>query len=121
MAETKEKSISFADLPLVSVLPAKQMKKAKLLLEELEAVKGQAKAFKEREEEINGELRQLQSDAKLPGLRFGTLAFKANEVPGRKTLNVDLLIEEGVEAATIQKCYKTGASYWRCDFKKLEE
>lgn len=118
--KTESESISFASLPLVSVLPKPKMKTAARLLEELEAVIAARESAEEREQEIKLQLEEIQHDAGALGLRYGDLCFIAREKPGRRTLDKGLLIENGVAPEVIEQSMKEGAPYVERRFKRIE-
>lgn len=109
----------WANLPLVSVLKRKQMDQSKELLEELDSVHGILATYKERKEEIEEELAQIQMEAKLDGLRWGDWAFRRTVQAGRKTLSKEKLIENGVSADVIAKSFEQGKSFSKDEFKNL--
>lgn len=112
--------IRFADLPLVSILDKKSMKKAQGMLEELQALVESQKAAKEREDEIKLELEEMQNKAGAAGLRYGGLCYVAKEVAGRRTLDKGLLIENGVGPEVIEASMKQGAGFVTRTFKVIE-
>ena len=113
----KEKeTIKYADLPLISTLPEKPFQRARALMAELEKL-GKVES---RIEEIKQELEGIQEDYGRAGLRFGKLAFRSQEMAGRRTLKVEKLIEAGVKASLIEACYETGKAYTTKTFKVLD-
>lgn len=129
MAKETE-SVSWAMLPLISVLDPKSMRKAKLLLEEaaqlqeyIDMYEGRLKEIlgcKVKDEDVPGELEMIQQAAGLPGLRFGGLCYKASTQPGRRSLDRGLLVENGVPPETIEASMKEGRPFVKREFKKIE-
>lgn len=120
--EKKEKreAIVFAHLPLVSALAPKLFHESRKLLEELESNEETLNLVDLRSKEIKQRLMEIQAESKQPGLRYGNLAFASYEVAGRRTLSAKRLIEEGVKAALLEKCYSTGEPSVRKEFRKVE-
>lgn len=118
--QQEKQPIRVAELPLISVLDSKRMKQAKALLEEIEQLKAKTEILTDRLDEAKEELGKIQTDAKLPGLRFGRLAFYQQEVKGRESLKKELLIEQGVTAAQIKAATVTGKPSVRRTFEVIE-
>ncbi len=112
--------IVFAELPEIDLLNYKDQVKCMKLLEELDAAEVSMSILKERADEIELELEKIQYKMDTPGLRYGRLAFAAQTVKGRRTLDVTLLMERaGVPKHVIEGCYKAGEPTVRRTFKRL--
>lgn len=120
--EKKEKreAIVFANLPLVSALDPKLFRESRQLLEELESNEETLELASLRSKEIKQRLMEIQTETKQPGLRYGELCFASYEVAGRRTLSAKRLVEEGVSAKVIEKCYSTGEPSVRKEFRKVQ-
>ena len=116
----KTPSIVFADLPLISKLPPAEMSRAKSLLEELDSIKQINAMNKEREDEVESELEEIQKGAGLLGLRWGHWAFAWRVMEWRKTLSVEKLVEAGVSAEVIERCKVQGSRFAKREFRNLE-
>lgn len=116
----KTPSIVFADLPLISKLPPAEMSRAQSLLEELDSIKQINQMNKEREDEVEAELEEIQKGAGLLGLRWGPWAFAWRMMEGRKTLSVEKLVEEGVSAEVIERCKVQGSRFAKREFRNLK-
>jgi hypothetical protein len=111
----------FANLPdIAEELKGPERKKVAALLEELGNLQAQTKLNDERSDEIKNILALTQAKHQLNGLRFGNLAFRVLQVPGRKTLDKLLLMENGVDPETIEASMKFGNPSMRREFKRLD-
>mgnify|MGYP001557776701 FL=1 len=115
-----KETIRYAELPLISVLEQREMDKARELMEELEAVKARREVEEEREEEIKVELGKIQREAELRGLRWGGWAFCQHDMPGRRTLDKEMLVAKGVGVEVIEACMKQGKGWVQRDFKPVK-
>jgi hypothetical protein len=113
--------LKYADLPLISIFPPQQFTSARDLLEELEMIKDSKKRIEDREKEILVELEQVQKSAPEPirGFRYGQLAFAAEEMEGRETLNKEALLMAGVSIDQIKAGMKKGKGFVQRNFKVL--
>jgi hypothetical protein len=109
----------FASLPLISVLHKDDMKTARRLLQELEGLVAARKDMGEREEDIKNLLADMQEQNSLPGLRDQGRCFCVETIPGRKTLDKSLLVENGVTVEQIEASMKEGKPYDRKTFKVI--
>jgi hypothetical protein len=115
-------SFKYAELPDIRVseaLEVPRMLQAQQLLTELDAVVMMEKTYKDRGEEIKRELETLQLVAKLPGFRLESLCFVARLMPGRRTLDRLLLVENGVDPEVIDASMKLGEPYMERRFKNI--
>lgn len=110
----------FASLPLISTLNKKLFKESQALLEECETINLISSINSERKEEILLRLDAIQTESGLPGLRFGELAFRRSEEPGRATLKRDKLLENGVSPSQIEASYEIGKPVVKRVFKKVK-
>lgn len=117
MNEDKE----FSKLPSVAELPTEPRQRTIALLESLDQLLIEKAKIMSREDDLKEELERLQKATKVPGFRHGLLCFVAQTVAGRKTLDKELLLENGCPALVIATSYKIGAPYTRCTFKRLPE
>jgi hypothetical protein len=119
--------LKYADLPLISLFPAPQFTLARDLLQELEGIRDTEKAVKDRKDEILAELEKLQRNSQsvigepLRGFRYGQLAFAAEEMPGRETLNREALLMAGVSVEQLKAGMKRGKGFVQRNFKVLGE
>lgn len=118
----EDSPLVMAELPLVDELRNNRlMLRTIRLLEELDLVEETAKINKERADEIKEELGVIQSKAGLRGIQYHGLCFAEREMSGRKSLDKMLLIENGVEADTIEASMKTGKPFVERRFKNLNK
>jgi hypothetical protein len=123
--EKIEKEPKVLSLPLISVLPKKEMNAARELLEELDMMlyfideNGEYKSREERAKRIKEELGGIQVAHGLEGMRFGGLTFAEREVSGRKTLDKVKLLENGVGVETIEASYVDGMPYKTRTYKRV--
>lgn len=115
--EPETESIVYAELPDVREIRC-GAEVANLLIE-LDSVTLMEKAAKERGDEIKLELTATQGAFGLPGLRFETYCFVARAMPGRKSLDKELLLENGVKPQVIKDSMKTGDPYIQRTFKNI--
>ena len=99
------------DLPLISALPSKMMKRAMQLLTDLADVRIQLSALEERKAAMAKELEEIQLNYDLAGLRHGKYAFYSVESKGRASLSKEKLLLAGVTAKTLEKCTVVGNPY----------
>ncbi len=116
-----EDRIEFAKLPPVEELPVEPRQEIIALLERLDRVTQVRDRLADEEDDIKNALERLQRNTGKTGFRYGYLCFISQSVAGRKSLDKGLLLEEGVSAVTIAKCYKTGNPSTRVTFKRLSE
>lgn len=110
-----------ADMPIVSVMPKREMRQAIELMEEAAALKQMIRENTlrlegDKKKGVRGildDLRDLQVDQGLPGMKYGQLVFVASEQEGKLTMQVDLLLENGCPPEAIPKSYKRGAPFWK--------
>jgi hypothetical protein len=70
-------------------------------------------------EELKAGLEKLQGQAGSSGLRSGNLCFVARTKAGRRTLDTDLLMLNGVTRDQIDDSYKRGKPYVERTFRRL--
>lgn len=90
------------------------------LFQEAEAISLIISLNKERQDEILLRLDAIQTASGLPGLRFGDLAFRRSDEPGRATLKRDKLLENGVSPEVIAASYEVGKPVVKRVFKKVK-
>lgn len=118
----KEKDgIEYKTLPAVSDLEDSVRRDIIQLLELLDSTTAKIAGLEAVEEDCKQRLEDLQQKCARPGFRFGFLCFASVPVPGRKTLDKMLLMENGVPAKVINDSYKTGEPGTRRTFKRLGE
>ena len=112
----------FVSLPTVeSIRNKKERNKVIDLLEEGNLIKASIDRESQRLDEIKDELLLIQEELELPGFRNGRNCFAATWRDGKRSLNKELLIENGVTPEQIQAGYKQGEGYWSKDLKFLDE
>ena len=111
----------FASLPHISALKNNNtQRKAQDLMEEANFLRESIEPLSDRFREILDELQNIQTRNHLDGLRCGLTAFRYTETKGRRTLNRDLLIENGVPPKVIESSYKVGEPGTKREFKLLK-
>ncbi len=113
--------IEYTKLPLVTDLDTETRQRVTALLESLDQLITEKRKLLDKEDDLKNELSSLQKSKGKSGFRHGSLCFVAQSVAGRKTLDKELLLENGCSAAVIAMSYKTGAPSTRCTFKRLTE
>lgn len=113
--------IEFTKLPPVADLEIGIRQEIIALLERLDKLTQDKILLLDQEDDLKNELSRLQRLAGKSGFRHGQLCFINQPVAGRKSLDKGLLLEAGVAAITIAKCYKQGEPSTRTTFKKLSE
>ena len=112
----------FISLPLVESIKKKADRLKSIdLLDEAHLLKSTIERQNARLDKIKDELLMIQEEYQLPGFRNGNLCFSASFQEGRRQLNKDLLIENGVGPDIIQASYKQGEGFWKKDLKRLGE
>jgi hypothetical protein len=81
----------------------------------------QRKKLEVIEDDLKDRLGDLQRKANFPGIREGDLCFVWQMVKGRRMLNKDLLLLNGVPAEVIDASMKVGKATERRTFKRLDE
>lgn len=129
LTEKEETPGVWESLPIVSKMSKKDMKISIELLEEMQLLEEQADTNSGRKEEIIDELLRLQQRYKLPGFRYGRLAFKADPNKPGSRLNAnklkELLIEKGVKPTVIKSCFDAATEEsqvkkpFKCQYKEL--
>lgn len=117
----KPTPIKFAELPTVLQLEDEDdVAQARDLLIRLDTALSLEKECKRTGDEVKAKLRALQRSKDLRGLRDGSLCYFSREVPGKRTLDKMMLIENGVGAEVIEDSMKTGKPYVEYRFKNLK-
>lgn len=116
-----KETISWRELPDLLELDREIRRKAAPLLEQLHAVIEIIEAYSQEAEQLKTALTDIQEQAGVKGLRYGPLCFVSRVVPGRRTLDRNLLIENGVSPKVIEKSMKQGEESKRREFKNLEK
>jgi hypothetical protein len=111
----------YAKLPLVAEMPDRYRDTTSQLLHQLDETVKQRKKLEVIEDDLKDRLGDLQRKANFPGIREGDLCFVWQMVKGRRMLNKDLLLLNGVPAEVIDASMKVGKATERRTFKRLDE
>lgn len=111
----------YIKLPPVTELDTETRQRVIALLESLDQLTTEKGKILDREDDLKNELASIQKIKVKNGFRHGLLCFTAQSVAGRRTLDKELLLENGCPAVTIAQSYKTGAPSIRRVFAKIEE
>lgn len=110
----------FAEFPdLKDIAKPKQAVEVCGLLARMEAIQGMMDELKAEAEDLNKALEVWQKQLGQPGLRSGKLAFVVSDVAGRRSLDRELLIENGVSASVIAASMKAGKPSVRREFRVI--
>jgi hypothetical protein len=99
--------LKFDSMPIVSVMERRDMDRAIALMSEDVECQEVEQTTALRRKEIKGELAALAIEYDLQsGFRYGTIGVYYNGSGTKKTLNISLLLENGVTPAQIEESYK---------------
>lgn len=99
------------ELPIVSVLPRREMDRAIELMSEDVAIQEVEAMNKARRAEIKQELAALEQEHDLPGMRHGQLAVYYGGEKTKWSLNRALLLENGVTPQQLEDSMKESKPY----------
>jgi len=99
------------ELPLVSVMPRREMDLAISLMSEDVAIQEVEAANKQRRQEIKTELAALAKAHDMPGMRHGQLAVYYGGQKTKWSLNRALLLENGVTPQQLEDSMKESKPY----------
>lgn len=115
-------AIHYADLPDASLLLDRSARaKCISLFKEMESLVISVETLTDRMDEIKAELVTYQDTLDAPGIRYGGWAYIHRTAKGRRSLNRDLLMENGVSKAVLDASMKTGEPYSQHTFKRVKE
>lgn len=109
------------NLPETSAASRGVRHKLDTLLREAHSLKGVEKRLKEIKTEIVDLVQQhgLVADDGTIGTRVGDLCCVVGYRAGRRSLDRELLVENGVSPAQIEMSFKEGEGYWVCELPSI--
>lgn len=116
MAKASEKTF----LGIDSVEKVKNGQKQVMdLLQEAEELSVEIASKAVRLEDIKTILLNVQNENEMNGIRHNNFAYVASFQDGKRTLNKEMLIENGCDPDIISNSYKTGDGFWKREFKSV--
>lgn len=111
------------NLPETSAASRGARHKLDALLREAHSLRDAEKRLKQVREEIREIIQQqdLVSEDGTLGVRHGEMCCVVRYQQGRRTLDRELLVENGVTPAQIEGSFKEGAPFYVCEFHTIGE
>lgn len=108
-------------LPETSAASRGAKHKLDALLREAHSLKGMEKRLKEVKDEIKDLVQQqgLVAEDGSIGARLGELCCIVRYSPGRRTLDRELLVENGVTPQQIEQSFKEGSGFYTCELPSI--
>lgn len=91
------------------------------VIEEYTQYQEAKKEIEKAMEELKGELIEVARRHKVAGMRYGQYAVYYDGKKTRRTLSAKLLVENGVRAEVVERCYQESKSWEGLRVEKVEE